>query len=129
MRYNSKKKNVSQNNAKLIKMKRQAFKKTSITRNESVEGELLTDKIERIMNNGDPITDGAPIIFTERKDGVLPSFNPRTDRWDAAIDAMDAVSRSNAAKREESMKKRDGMKIIKNEQKVGEPKPTQGTDG
>ena len=44
------------------------------------------------VDEKEPITDGAPIIFTDAKDGVRPEFNPRTDRWEIAIDAMDKVS-------------------------------------
>ena len=51
------------------------------------------------MNNNEPITDGAPIIFTERKDGVLPEYDIRTDRWDIAITAMDKVNTDKIAKR------------------------------
>ena len=39
---------------------------------EIYEGETIEQKVNRIVNNNEPITDGAPIIFTERKDGVLP---------------------------------------------------------
>ena len=47
---------------------------------ECFEGEQIEEKVNRIVNNNKPITDGAPIIFTEKKDGVLPEYNPRTDR-------------------------------------------------
>ena len=56
------------------------------------EGETIETKVNRIVNNGEPITDGAPIIYTERKDGVLPEYDIRTDRWDITIDAMDKVN-------------------------------------
>ena len=58
-------------------------------------------KVERITVNREPITDGAPLIYTERKQGVLAGYDIRTDRFDIAIDAMDKVSKSNQAKREE----------------------------
>ena len=47
---------------------------------ECYEGEQIEEKVRRIVNNNEPITDGAPIIFTEKKDGVLPEYNIRTDR-------------------------------------------------
>lgn len=78
--------------------------RTSINRNESTEGETIEVKIERIVNNKEPITDGAPIIYTERNEGVLPAYDPRTDRMEIAIDAMDAVSKSHQAKRAERHK-------------------------
>ena len=74
--------------------------KTSIKVNDSFQGERIEQKIERIMNNAEPLTDGAPIIFTERKDGVKPEFNIRTDRFEIAVEAMDKVAKSNIAKRQ-----------------------------
>lgn len=82
-------------------------RKTSIVINESYEGERLETKIERIVNNKEPITDGAPIIFTERKDGVQPQYDVRTDRWEIAVEAMDVVSKTHQAKREERHMKKD----------------------
>lgn len=72
---------------------------TSININESYEAESLEKKIQRIVNNKEPITDGAPIIYTERKDGIQAAYNIRTDRWDIACDAMDKVTKTNLAKR------------------------------
>ena len=43
---------------------------------ECFEGEQIEEKVRRIINNNEPITDGAPIIFTEKKDGVRPEHNP-----------------------------------------------------
>ena len=42
------------------------YASTTIEQNESVDGETLEIKMERIINNGEPIQDGAPIIYTER---------------------------------------------------------------
>lgn len=81
--------------------KRNKPTKTDIYRNTSYIGEQIEDKVKRILNNKEPITDGAPIIFTERKDGVMPQYDIRTDRFEIAIDAMDAASKSWQAKREE----------------------------
>nr|DAQ24297.1 MAG TPA: hypothetical protein [Microviridae sp.] len=61
-------------------------------------GESLENKIKRITENNEPITDGAPIIYTNRADGVLPAYNIRTDRWEIAQAAMDAVNQANLAK-------------------------------
>lgn len=66
----------------------------------TVEGETLEQKIERIVQNNEPITDGAPEVFTERKDGVLSAYNIRTDRWDIACDAMNTVTGVLNAKRD-----------------------------
>lgn len=55
------------------------------------EGEYIEEKVRRITENGEPIEDGAPIIYTERKDGVNPAYNIRTDRWEIAQNAMEQV--------------------------------------
>ena len=63
-----------------------------------LEGEPIEDKIRRILDENEPITDGAPIIYTERKDGVRPEFDIRADKWEIAIQAMDKVSNYEASK-------------------------------
>lgn len=73
--------------------------KTKMQRNESVEGESIEMKMRRVLSNKEPITDGAPIIYQPRKDGVRPEYNIRTDRFEYAIDAMDKASKSKIAKR------------------------------
>lgn len=96
--------------------------------NSSVEGETIETKIERIVNENAPITDGAPIIWTERKDGVLPEYNIKTDRWDLAIDAMDVVAKTSLTKRQDAMKERDEKLNPKPEgSENGKAESTQGT--
>lgn len=68
------------------------------TNYEFQEGESIEQKVRRITENNEPITDGAPIIYTNRDDGVLPAYNIRTDRWDVAQQAMDAINQANLAK-------------------------------
>lgn len=67
------------------------------------EGESIEKKVRRVVENKEPITDGAPIVYTEKKDGVLPQFNIRTDKWDIALDAMDKVQASRIAKSKQFM--------------------------
>lgn len=64
------------------------------------EGESIEKKISRILNNKEPIKDGAPIIYTERKDGVLPQYDIRSDRQELAIEAKEYSTKSHLAKRE-----------------------------
>lgn len=70
---------------------------------ETYEGESIEAKMRRVIQNKEPITDGAPIIYTEKKDGVLPQFNIRTDKWDIALEAMDKVQGNRIAKSKEFM--------------------------
>lgn len=37
-----------------------------------------------------------PTIYTEKKDGVQPEFDIRTDRFEVALDAMDKINQSAA---------------------------------
>ena len=73
---------------------------------EIYEGESIETKCARVLQNNEPITDTAPIIYTAKEDGVLPAYNIRTDRFDIAMDAYDKISRS-AAKKETTPKPED----------------------
>jgi len=74
---------------------------SNIQINESVDGEPIERRVERIMNNKEPISDGAPLIYTERKDGVDPLHNIRTDRFDLALESTDKITQMALAKRAE----------------------------
>lgn len=82
------------------------MQKTSLKVNNGYQGETIEHKIDRILNNKEPISDGAPLIYTDRKDGVKPEYNIRTDRFEIAIEAMDKVSRSHQAKRQQTIGER-----------------------
>lgn len=88
--------------------------RTMIELNDSIEGETIEQKVMRITENNEPITDGAPIIFTARKDGVLPAYDVRTDRFEIAIDGMDYVAKSNLARR------KDYLNALENDLKDGD---------
>lgn len=85
---------------------------------ETYQGECIEKKVQRIMNENEPIEDGAPIIFQERGDGVKPEFNIRTDRWEVAIDAMDKVSAEELSKYTKTQEKPGEGIDFKKEQKV-----------
>lgn len=98
--------------------KRQFAGKSSLKVNTSTEGETIEQKMERIITLKEPIKDGAPQIFTERKDGVRPEMDIRTDRFEIAVEAMDIVSKSVEAKRAEKLKPKDN----------GEPESSTATE-
>lgn len=91
-----------------------AMQGTSININESYEGETIEMKIDRVLNNGEPIEDGAPIIYTERKDGVIAETDIRTDRFDAALDLTDKMHASHIAERQSRIEKRESLKNPEN---------------
>lgn len=53
-------------------------------------------KLRKIINGeANNMEDGVfPIIYTEKKDGVKPEFDIRTDRFEIAIDAIDKINQS-----------------------------------
>lgn len=65
---------------------------------EIYEAETIEEKVRRIVDEKEPIEDGAPIIFQPRGEGVRPEFDIRTDRWAVAIAAMDKVSTDQLSK-------------------------------
>lgn len=83
--------------------------RTKLEVNKSTQGETIEEKCRRIENNKEPITDGAPIIWTPRHEGVLPQYDIRTDRFEVAIDAMDTVQKSTRAKRENFYKSEENQ--------------------
>lgn len=104
--------------------------KTQLSRNTSYEGETIEQKIQRIVNNKEPIKDGAPLIYTNRKDGVQPQYDIRTDRFEIAIGAMDKVAKTYQSKRQERIDKQNsiGEEAKKGmEKESGEATSTEGT--
>lgn len=77
--------------------------KTAINRKGCINSPNLTYQAEprevklRKIINGESsnMEDGVfPIIYTEKKDGVLPEYDIRTDRFEVAIDAIDKINQS-----------------------------------
>lgn len=53
-------------------------------------------KLRKIINGeSNDMEDGVfPTIYTEKKNGVQPEFDIRTDRFEVAIDAIDKINQS-----------------------------------
>lgn len=82
--------------------------KTTIKANQSYVGETIEEKVNRIVNNKEPIKDGAPLVYTDRKDGVMAATDIRTDRFEVAIDAMDKVHEIKLGQRKKRMEEKEG---------------------
>ena len=102
------------------------YSKSTIKSVERVQGEPIEHKMERILNNGEPISDGAPEIYTDRKEGVIGGYDIRTDRWEVAADAMDTVQKNIQAKRDARAEKPKEAKVI-NMKNNGGAESTNGT--
>lgn len=64
-----------------------------------MEGVSIEEQLRKALSGKEPIKLDAKIAYTERKDGVLPIYDIRTDRWEIALQASDKVNRSKAAQR------------------------------
>lgn len=80
------------------------FKRSSVRENNSTEGEPIEIKIERAIENKEKLEGDAPLIFTEKSDGVNAGYNIRTDRFEIALDGIDKMQKSYRARREETAK-------------------------
>lgn len=102
MRNRSKESDVGKANTFNVKdMKRKIIKKSHNFNMNSVKiyiGESIEKKCARIVENKEPISDGAPMVYTEKKDGVQPQYDIRTDKWEIAQNAMDTVNKAKIAK-------------------------------
>lgn len=79
--------------------------KTAKSRRGCIDNPDLTYKAEPrevklrkiISGEANSMDDGVfPTIYTEKKDGVQPEFDIRTDRFEVAIDAIDKINQSTA---------------------------------
>lgn len=88
-------------------------------------GETLIKKCQRILDEGEPLTDGAPMIYTPKQAGVKPECNVRTDKWDIAMKAMDRVNNYKLTEYlKEGTKEAPKTTEGQNEGGVSEPNPT-----
>lgn len=70
-------------------------------------------KLRKIISGeANNMEDGVfPTIYTEKKDGVLPEFDIRTDRFEVALNAMDKINQSAAS---QIAKSRGETEAVKN---------------
>lgn len=67
--------------------------------NLTYEAEPREVKLRKIISGeASNMEDGVfPTIYTEKKDGVQPEYDIRTDRFEVAIDAIDKINQSAAS--------------------------------
>ena len=81
----------------LIMYRYNVAKPTKLRINQSIEGETIEMKVRRIVDNKEPITDGAPLIYGPKGE-IMAGHNIRTDRFEIAVEATDSISKANIAK-------------------------------
>lgn len=63
------------------------------------DGQSIEEYMRKALHSKEPIEASAKISYSERKDGVLPQFDIRTDRFEYAMIATDRIHASGAAQR------------------------------
>lgn len=89
---------------------------TNLKVNKSKEGEMIEKKIDRLVNNGEPIKEkNVTLTYQKREDGINPDYDIRTDKMEHALEAMDKASMSHRGKRNQRIA--DSKKNMKIEEK------------
>lgn len=68
------------------------------------EGETIEMMIERMQNNNESADTTAPMLYTSKKDGVIPEYDIRTDKFEMLIEAKDKLTSKNITKEVEAKK-------------------------
>lgn len=56
------------------------------------EGKSIENELEEIITQKKPIEATAPLVYTEKRDGVIEDFDIRTDKWEAMQRAANYVN-------------------------------------
>lgn len=69
-----------------------------ITKECKDNGESIEEMLRRMTTNKEPIPADVPPIYTPYKDGIIPDYDIRADRFDVAMQAQDKFAASEIAK-------------------------------
>lgn len=88
--------------------------------NLTYEAEPREVKLRKIISGeASNMEDGVfPTIYTEKKDGVQPEYDIRTDRFEVAIDAIDKINQSTANQIAKNKGETEGVKSFGTEGKT-----------
>lgn len=81
--------------------------RTRFNVNNSTEGETIEEKLRKITAEKEPIGQVFPKIYTDRKDGVLPGYNIRSDRFEIARIAKEKIGTAEAQKWAKAQEKQE----------------------
>lgn len=91
---------------------------SQIKANTAFAGTTLENELKAYLQQGQTMDDVKRMhepIYTKRKDGVMPEYNIRTNRWEIAEQAMDKVNKAKKEKAEMQSKKRNAQVTAKTE--------------
>lgn len=75
-------------------MRRRKEIKSQFSVNQSKTATTLMEKLRRLDENKDGIEEIAPMIYTEKKMGVMPGYDIRTDRFEVARIARAKINKA-----------------------------------
>lgn len=77
-------------------------------------------KLRKIISGeSNNMEDGVfPTIYTEKKDGVLPEYDIRTDRFEVALEAIDKINQSTASQIAKNKSETESVKDFGTETKT-----------
>lgn len=92
--------------------------------NLTYEAEPREVKLRKIISGeASNMEDGVfPTIYTEKKDGVRPEYDIRTDRFEVAIDAIDKINQSAASQIAKNSGETEAVKEFGKEEKTNPEK-------
>lgn len=88
--------------------------------NTTYEAETLTEKLRRLTEQKEPIKEEVEIVYTNKKDGVLPGYDIRTDRFEVARIAKEKIGQAEASEIAKSESMGVEKSIEKNDKNVGQ---------
>lgn len=83
---------------------------TGLIGKRSIVGERIEERVQKLLYTKEGVGEGSPLIYTDRRKGVMPETNIRTDRFEVALDAMNGITKRNLEKRAKfyEVKKEEG---------------------
>lgn len=93
------------------------FKVSGILR----EGQSLEEFLRKATQGQEPIEATAKLTYNDRKDGVLPQHDIRTDRFELAMMQTDKIHASQAAARQKQDFPEPAQEIVKAAQEGTKP--------
>lgn len=70
--------------------------------------EKLEISLQQAIEKGEPIKMDRQIIFTDAKDGVIPEYDIRTDKFDKAIGKIEKTQQAIQTKMQEAIESNTG---------------------
>lgn len=69
-------------------------------------GQTIENEIAAALKANQPIDSSKQLIYTEKKEGVIPAFDHRTDRFAAAMESVDSFWKERRQKYEKKQQEK-----------------------